>query len=265
MTRSYLPDPIPREAIERIVSTVRRAPSGGFSQGHRLVVVTEPETRAGAGPPRGRGGVRRRRRPGLDLDAPVHVFVGTARRATTSATASPTSCATARRSAGRRPTGTSTRAPLHAPAARRDRRGARERRVYGVLPEQVPAVKALLGVPDDVHFVCLVTIGTPAPDPRETDAGLAAVAETRSRWTSSSAGSAGTSRASLRARQPDRASGCRDEEVPLVLERVAPVGSRGRARATSINAARPRPPAPRPRRRRRPRRAGCARARRSSR
>ena len=40
--------------------------------------------------------------------------------------------------------------------------------VYGVLPEQVPEVKALLGVPDDVHFVCLVTIGHPAPDPRET-------------------------------------------------------------------------------------------------
>ena len=41
--------------------------------------------------------------------------------------------------------------------------------VYGVLPEQVPAVKELLGVPDDVQFVCLVTIGRPAPDPREPE------------------------------------------------------------------------------------------------
>jgi nitroreductase len=40
--------------------------------------------------------------------------------------------------------------------------------VYGVLRDQVPAVNAVLGVPDDVHFVCLVTIGRPAPDPRET-------------------------------------------------------------------------------------------------
>jgi len=40
--------------------------------------------------------------------------------------------------------------------------------VYGVLPEQVPEVKALLAVPEDVHFVCLVTIGHPAPDPQET-------------------------------------------------------------------------------------------------
>jgi nitroreductase len=40
--------------------------------------------------------------------------------------------------------------------------------VYGVLPERVPDVKALLAVLDDVHFVCLVTIGNPAPDPQET-------------------------------------------------------------------------------------------------
>ena len=40
--------------------------------------------------------------------------------------------------------------------------------VYGVLRGQVPAVRAVLGVPDDVHFVCLVTIGRAAPDPRET-------------------------------------------------------------------------------------------------
>jgi len=45
MVRNYLPDPIDHETIERIVGTVRRAPSAGFSQGHRLVVVTEPETR----------------------------------------------------------------------------------------------------------------------------------------------------------------------------------------------------------------------------
>ena len=45
MVRAYEPEPIPRAAIERIVGTVRRAPSAGFSQGQRLIVVTEPETR----------------------------------------------------------------------------------------------------------------------------------------------------------------------------------------------------------------------------
>lgn len=46
MVRHYEPGPIPRETLERIVRTVRRAPSGGFSQGQRLVVVTDAATRA---------------------------------------------------------------------------------------------------------------------------------------------------------------------------------------------------------------------------
>jgi FMN reductase [NAD(P)H] len=43
MVRSYEPEPVPRETLERIVATIRRAPSGGFSQGQRFVVVTDPE------------------------------------------------------------------------------------------------------------------------------------------------------------------------------------------------------------------------------
>jgi FMN reductase [NAD(P)H] len=49
MVRAYAPDPVPREAIERIVATVRRAPSAGFSQGQRLLVVTEQATRDAIG------------------------------------------------------------------------------------------------------------------------------------------------------------------------------------------------------------------------
>jgi nitroreductase len=45
MVRAYRPDPVPRDAIERIVATVRRAPSAGFSQGQRLLVVTEQDRR----------------------------------------------------------------------------------------------------------------------------------------------------------------------------------------------------------------------------
>jgi nitroreductase len=43
MVRAYEPDPVPRATLERIVATIRRAPSAGFSQGQRLVVVTEPD------------------------------------------------------------------------------------------------------------------------------------------------------------------------------------------------------------------------------
>jgi FMN reductase [NAD(P)H] len=44
--RSYDPRPVPREVLERVTNAaVVRAPSAGFSQGLRLVVVTEADTR----------------------------------------------------------------------------------------------------------------------------------------------------------------------------------------------------------------------------
>jgi nitroreductase len=46
MVRHYAPEPVSREAVERIVGTVRRAPSAGYSQGQRLLVVMEDEGRA---------------------------------------------------------------------------------------------------------------------------------------------------------------------------------------------------------------------------
>lgn len=46
MVRNYTDEPVPREALERIVDRGRRAPSGGFSQGNRFVVVTDPGMRA---------------------------------------------------------------------------------------------------------------------------------------------------------------------------------------------------------------------------
>lgn len=42
MVRHYDAEPIPRETLERIVATVRRAPSAGFSQGQRLLVIDDP-------------------------------------------------------------------------------------------------------------------------------------------------------------------------------------------------------------------------------
>jgi FMN reductase [NAD(P)H] len=46
MVRNYTDEAVPRETIERIVARGRKAPSGGFSQGARFVVVTDPETRS---------------------------------------------------------------------------------------------------------------------------------------------------------------------------------------------------------------------------
>ncbi|GAA3437516.1 nitroreductase family protein [Kutzneria kofuensis] len=45
MVRSYRPDPVPEDVLRRVVKVVHRAPSAGFSQGHRLIVITDPGLR----------------------------------------------------------------------------------------------------------------------------------------------------------------------------------------------------------------------------
>jgi len=45
MHRAFLPEPIPQEQINRIARVIFRAPSGGFSQGGSIVVVTDEAKR----------------------------------------------------------------------------------------------------------------------------------------------------------------------------------------------------------------------------
>jgi nitroreductase len=45
MVRNFADEPVARDVIERIAAIAQRAPSAGFSQGQRLVVVTDPELR----------------------------------------------------------------------------------------------------------------------------------------------------------------------------------------------------------------------------
>jgi nitroreductase len=49
MHRSFTDEPVDPESIERIARTIRHAPSGGFSQGQSIVVVTDPALRAEIG------------------------------------------------------------------------------------------------------------------------------------------------------------------------------------------------------------------------
>lgn len=46
MVRNYLPDPIPDDALDRVLQAARKAPSAGFTQGQSFVVITDPERRA---------------------------------------------------------------------------------------------------------------------------------------------------------------------------------------------------------------------------
>lgn len=167
MTRSYLPDPIPRATVERIVATVRRAPSGGFSQGHRLVVVTEEATRRELARIGGEDEyVEAGGEPWLST-APVHVFVGAREESYHERYRQPDKLRDGEEIGWPAPywyVDAGAAFMLLQLAALDEGLGAG---VYGVLPEQVPEVKTLLGVPDDVHFVCLVTLGRRKDDPND--------------------------------------------------------------------------------------------------
>ena len=169
MVRHYLPDPIPQETIERVVSVVRRAPSGGFSQGHRLVVVTAPETRLELARLAGEEEyVALGMEPWISV-APVHVFVGAREESYHERYRQPDKLRDGEEIGWPAPywyVDAGAAFMLLQLAALDEGLAAG---VFGVLPEQVPAVKQLLGVPDDVHFVCVLTIGRPAPNPRESE------------------------------------------------------------------------------------------------
>ena len=168
MVRSYLPDPVTREAVERIVATVRRAPSGGSSQGHRLVVVTDATTRRELARLAGEDEYVAGGGQAWIPTAPVHVLVGTREESYHERYRQPDKLRDGEEIGWPAPywyVDAGAAFILLQLAAIDEGLAAG---VYGVLPERVPALKQLLGVPDDIHFVCVVTIGHPAPDPRES-------------------------------------------------------------------------------------------------
>jgi FMN reductase [NAD(P)H] len=165
MVRSYVPEPLERGAVERIVETVRRAPSAGYSQGQRLVVVTERagiaaiadvlgEEEGGEFEPWVRSAPavvvvctreddyhERYRRPdkldanGRELDWPVPYWIFDAGAA----------------------------AMLVLLAALDEGLGAG---LFGCSAEDWERLKELLEIPADVTPVAVIPVGKPAPDPR---------------------------------------------------------------------------------------------------
>ena len=156
MVRAYAPEPVDRATIERIVGTVRRAPSAGFSQGQRLLVVTEETTRRAIAELLGERewvsqapvlvivGVReddyheRYRKPdklveGEEIEWPIpywHFDAGAA-------------------------------AMLILLAAIDEGYAAG---LFGVFAEAMQPFKQLLNIPDDITVTCCITIGKPADD-----------------------------------------------------------------------------------------------------
>ena len=159
MVRDYLPDPIGREAVERIVGTVRRAPSGGFSQGHRLVVVTHAGTRRTLAGLAGEAEyVAMGHKPWIST-APVHVVVCTREESYHERYRKPDKLVAGEEISWPAPywyVDAGSMFMLLQLAALAEGLGTG---VYGVPGEEVGALKDLLGLPADIAFVCVVTIG----------------------------------------------------------------------------------------------------------
>ncbi len=74
MHRAFLPDPIPEDQIDRIAGVIRHAPSGGFSQGGSIVVVTDEAKRRQIAEAFGDEHYTMNGRNFL-VDAPVHMVI----------------------------------------------------------------------------------------------------------------------------------------------------------------------------------------------
>jgi nitroreductase len=168
MVRSYRPEAIPRETVERIVASVRRAPSAGYSQGIRLVVVTHEETRREIAQIYGEEErVAAGHEPWLSV-APVHVVLGVREEDYHERYRKPDKLAlTADRTEIEWPVpywfvDAGAALMLLLLAAIDEDLGAG---LTGVPVELMQPFKELLGIPENVAVVGVVTIGHAAPDP----------------------------------------------------------------------------------------------------
>ncbi len=167
MVRHYESNEVPREQIERIVRTVRRAPSGGFSQGQRLIVVTNADTRAEiAALLKEDEWVAQGREPWLSV-APVHIVVCTREQDYHDRYSEQDKLAVTGGVEVEWPApfwfvdaGAAMMLLLLAAIDEGLAAG-----VYGVTVPEMQRFKDLLQIPDDVSVVAGVTIGNGKPDP----------------------------------------------------------------------------------------------------
>jgi nitroreductase len=168
MVRHYAPEPVDERRLGRILEAARRGPSAGFTQGQSFVVVTDPGRRAQiagiAGEP---AYVKRGFDPWLS-SAPVHVVLCVSEQAY--------------RQRYREPDKLTGGAERQWPVPYWYVDGgcalmllllatADEGLAAGFLDleeEGYGALKLLLGIPEEVQPIGLVTIGVPAPDRRSS-------------------------------------------------------------------------------------------------
>ena len=159
MVRHYLPEPIPRETLERVAATVQRAPSAGFSQGQRLLVVDDPEVLAEL-----RLGAHEGLEPWFE-SAPAHVLVLTREADYHDRYTKADKLQDGAEIAWPAPfwyvdAGAALMLVLLGAIDEGLAAG-----VYGVPVQEEPRWRELLRIPPDLRIVAGATIGRPLPDP----------------------------------------------------------------------------------------------------
>lgn len=161
--RAYDGRPVPRDTLERITNAaVVRAPTAGFSQGLRLVVVTDPATRKEIAIAASEEELAAQGRPRWKADAPAHVVVLTREADYHERYQQPDKL---------KITG-GTELEWPAPYWYVDAGAAVMALMFAAIDEglataifgvtDVPALRSALDLPDDLHFVAVVTMGYPA-------------------------------------------------------------------------------------------------------
>jgi nitroreductase len=162
MVRHYSGEPVDRAVLERIVATVRRAPSAGFSQGQRLLVVDDAELIAQLADGDEPVGVE----PWF-TSAAAHVLVLTREqdyhdRYTREDKLEATGGSEIVWPVPYWHVDAGAALMLILLAALEEGLAAG---VYGVQLDDQPRLRLLLDIPDDLAIVAGVTLGHPAPDP----------------------------------------------------------------------------------------------------
>ena len=166
MVRHYRDEPVARDVVERIVATVRRAPSAGYSQGQRLLVVTEEAGRAEVARILGdAGGTEASGRESWLESAPAHVLVCTREDDYHERYRMPDKLSDGEEIEWPVPywfvdAGASLMLLLLAAVDEGLAAG-----VSGVPRDAGAELRDAFGIPDDVTVIALVTIGVAAPDP----------------------------------------------------------------------------------------------------
>lgn len=164
MVRNYLADPVPEDVLDRVLDRARRAPSAGFTQGQSLVVVTDADRRrAIAQLAHEDEYVAAGFDPWLSR-APVHIVICTSEAAYRARYAEPDKASAADAQAWPVPywhvdAGAVLMLVLLA--------AVDEGLAAGFAgSHSLQGIKELLGIPEEVSPIGLVTLGFPAPDRR---------------------------------------------------------------------------------------------------